>query len=65
MTDSHAVAPEEEPQSPAWLPALGLALFIVAGVGWSLCSGSGEHGAAPAASASPSASAAAAPPAPH
>jgi hypothetical protein len=55
MTDSHSPAQEEEPQSPGWLPALGLALFAAVAIAWSLCSGpaagaaggQGEPGAAP------------------
>jgi hypothetical protein len=44
MTDLHAAAADEqEPQSPAWLPALGLALFVAAGIAWSVCAGSGDH----------------------
>jgi hypothetical protein len=58
MTDSSHAAPEEEPQSPPWLPALGVALFIVVAVAWSVCTGSNEHGPAGAASASASAAAA-------
>jgi hypothetical protein len=27
-------AQEEEPQTPMWLPALGVALFLVAGIWW-------------------------------
>ena len=39
MTDSHSPAQEEEPRSPGWLPALGLALFAAVAIAWSLCSG--------------------------
>ena len=60
MSDPHAAVPEEEPQSPPWLPALGLALFVAAGIAWSLCSGPGDRPAA-AGSEAASASAAAAP----
>jgi len=31
MTDH---APLEEPKTPMWLPALGVALFLLAGVWW-------------------------------
>jgi hypothetical protein len=43
MTDphaAHAAREEEEPQSPPWLPALGLALFIAAAVVWNVCAAS-------------------------
>ncbi|MGH7436974.1 MAG: hypothetical protein ACRENE_14975 [Polyangiaceae bacterium] len=62
MTDAHA-APEEEPQSPSWLPALGIAFFVVAGVVWSLCTGDSATAAASGA-ASASAGAGAAAPSP-
>ena len=60
MTEAHA-APEEEPQSPSWLPALGIALFVVAGVVWSICTRDGGTAAA-AGVASASAAAAPSPP---
>ena len=37
MSDPHgtATAPgDDEPRSPAWLPGLGAALFILAGLAW-------------------------------
>lgn len=51
-----------EPESPLWLPVLGLALFAAVGVWWSL----GEDGETAAGPSSPSvtATAAAAPPRP-
>lgn len=61
MTDSHHAVPEEEPQSPPWLPALGIALFIVAGVVWSVCTGDpggAAKGAAASGEGAPAASAA-------
>jgi hypothetical protein len=39
MTDPHSDAPSaavDEPESPAWLPALGFALFVVGGVAWAV-----------------------------
>jgi hypothetical protein len=39
MTDPHSDAPPaavDEPESPAWLPALGFALFVVGGVAWAV-----------------------------
>jgi hypothetical protein len=54
MTDPHAATQEEEPQSPSWLPALGLAIFAALAIGWSLCSESPAPGAA-AGSGAPSA----------
>lgn len=45
MSESHGhAAHEEEPKSPSWLPALGLALFIAGGVAWSLCTGDSTTG---------------------
>jgi hypothetical protein len=32
MHDAHET--EEEPQTPMWLPALGIALFLIAGIWW-------------------------------
>jgi hypothetical protein len=53
MSESHGhAAQEEEPQSPSWLPALGLALFVAGGVAWSLCTGDSNAAASDAASAS-------------
>ncbi len=60
MTEAHA-AHEEEPQSPSWLPALGIAFFVVAGVVWSICTGDSATAAASGA-ASASAAAGASPP---
>jgi hypothetical protein len=31
-----AAATDEEPRTPAWLPALGAALFLAVGVAWAL-----------------------------
>jgi hypothetical protein len=49
MTDPHgtATAPgDDEPRSPAWLPGLGAALFILAGLVWA-ASGRAPPTAAP------------------
>jgi hypothetical protein len=32
--DSHAAPPQDEPKTPMWLPALGAALFLIAGIVW-------------------------------
>ena len=67
--------PPDDPSSPLWLPALGAALFLLAGIWW-LAFGNDEPKPAPvdqaasaapsaSASAAPSASAAAAQPSPH
>jgi len=45
----HGPPPPPEPKSPMWLPALGAALFLLAGMLWLLTSGQ-----APAASEPPS-----------
>ena len=34
MSASHATHVSDEPKSPLWLPALGLALFVVAAAWW-------------------------------
>jgi hypothetical protein len=54
--DDHAEAPPPEPESPAWLPLLGGALFLV-GLLFFLLTGESEPSAAaePAASAAPAA----------
>jgi hypothetical protein len=38
MSDPHAdpQSPVDEPETPAWLPALGFALFIGGGVAWAV-----------------------------
>ncbi len=54
MTDAHAPAQEEEPQSPPWLPALGLAFFAAVAIAWSLCSTPAAPGEQGAGSAAPS-----------
>lgn len=64
MSESHGHAThEEEPQSPPWLPALGIALFVAMGVAWSLCTGDSKTAASDAASAGAPGSAAPSPPA--
>ncbi len=54
MSSSHDSAPLPEPTTPLWLPALGGALFIAAGIAWAICPASASaptaSGAAPAAS---------------
>ena len=50
----------DEPRSPAWLPVLGVALFLAGGI-WFLARGGGDEKSGVAASASAAASAAAAP----
>lgn len=68
--DAHGQTPrEDEPKSPLWLPALGAALFLVAGIWWfafgtpepKATSPDDAASAAASASAAPSASASAAP----
>jgi hypothetical protein len=51
MSDPHAAPQEEEPQSPSWLPALGLAIFATLAIAWSLCSGGSPSPAAAGAEA--------------
>ena len=66
MTDTHAAAAaEEEPKSPPWLPALGIALFVAAGIAWSLCTSDGAPKATQPGVEGASASAPAAAPAPQ
>ena len=66
MSESHGnAAHEDEPQSPSWLPALGIALFIAGGVAWSLCTGDSTDSVAGAASASAAAAAPAPSPPAH
>ncbi|MEO8798033.1 MAG: hypothetical protein ABI551_09130 [Polyangiaceae bacterium] len=51
MADHHAELPEE-PKTPMWLPALGGALFLLAGIWWVTCPEPANTSApAPAASA--------------
>lgn len=64
MADSHDSTAQDEPKSPLWLPALGAALFLLAGIWWLAWNPSGDaeaKAAAEAASAAASASAAPAP----
>ncbi len=74
-TETPSTQPQDEPKSPLWLPALGAALFLLAGIWW-LAFGNDEPktspvddaaSAAASASAAPSASASAgaAQPSPH
>ncbi len=61
MSDPHAPTPaalDDEPKTPMWLPALGAALFVCAGLYWAVSPSS-----APAAPTEAAASASAAPPA--
>ncbi len=59
--DTHDV--QDEPQSPMWLPALGIVLFLIAGIWWATRP---MPQAPPPAPAAPSASSAApATPPPH
>jgi hypothetical protein len=53
MSAPHASVQEEEPRSPGWLPALGVALFAAAAVAWSLCSAPSTAPASPSGSAAP------------
>ncbi|MGH7293765.1 MAG: hypothetical protein ACRELB_02475, partial [Polyangiaceae bacterium] len=34
MSDPHAPPLDDEPRSPMWLPVLGAALFLAAGIWW-------------------------------
>lgn len=64
MSDPHAsaaAAVEDEPRTPGWLPALGAALFIAAGLWWAVTP---AKVAATGASAPTSPASAAPPPAP-
>jgi len=36
MSDLHAAPLEDEPRTPVWLPALGAALFVGAGLWWAI-----------------------------
>ena len=38
MTDSHSAptSPDDEPETPFWLPPLGFALFIIGGLAWAV-----------------------------
>ncbi|HEY1696372.1 MAG TPA: hypothetical protein VGG39_29610 [Polyangiaceae bacterium] len=36
MSDPHAPPVDDEPKSPLWLPALGAALFVGAGLWWAV-----------------------------
>ncbi|HEY1958794.1 MAG TPA: hypothetical protein VGH28_24435 [Polyangiaceae bacterium] len=58
--DPHDAAPNDEPQTPMWLPALGAVLFLAAGIYWVTRPEPAPPPPAPAA-ASASASAAPAP----
>jgi hypothetical protein len=52
MSDLHAAPVEDEPRTPMWLPALGAALFVAAGLGWVLTPSAAPIVAEPADSAS-------------
>jgi hypothetical protein len=54
--DSHEA--EAEPQTPMWLPALGIALFLIAGIWWATRNAAPQAAppSAPVASASAAAS---------
>src|ERR1700734_2382132 len=72
MSDLHAAPLEDEPQTPMWLPALGAALFVGAGLWWAVTPAavplvaepapSASAPVAPSATAGPAASAAPLPP---
>jgi hypothetical protein len=66
MTASHGSAPDDEPKSPMWLPALGAALFIGVALWWAVTPSAppivADVAASATASAAPVAVAAAAPP---
>ncbi len=53
--DTHDV--QDEPQTPMWLPALGIALFLIAGIYWITRPVPQAPPPAPAASTAPAASA--------
>jgi Spy/CpxP family protein refolding chaperone len=59
MTDSHGSAPDDEPKTPMWLPALGAALFVGVALWWAVTPSAPPIVADAAASAVASASAAA------
>jgi hypothetical protein len=62
MASSHDSPPQDEPKSPLWLPALGAALFLLAGIWWLAWNPEEpKPTAAEAASASAAAAASAAP----
>jgi hypothetical protein len=64
VSSAHAPV-SDEPKSPMWLPALGAALFLTAGLWWAVTPSAPDVVAdAPAASATTIASAAPAPPPP-
>jgi hypothetical protein len=66
MTDPPSDAPSaavDEPETPAWLPALGFALFMVGGVAWAVTPPAVS--ATPPPLSVPSVSAAPPPPAPQ
>jgi hypothetical protein len=52
MSDLHAAPVEDEPRTPMWLPALGAALFVGAGLWWVLTPSAAPIVAEAAASAS-------------
>jgi hypothetical protein len=54
--DAHEA--EAEPQTPMWLPALGIALFLLAGIWWATRPVPQAPPPAPAVSAAPAAPAA-------
>lgn len=59
-SSSHAPLTPPEPKSPAWLPALGAVLFLMAGLLWALWPSSTPAGAAaPAGGAAPAGAASA------
>lgn len=58
MSDPHVSAPDDEPKTPMWLPALGAALFLAVGLAWAVSPASPPPPPEAAASAAP------APPAP-
>lgn len=60
MSDPHASAStqvDDEPKTPMWLPGLGAALFVAAGLWWAVTPGAPPPALDTAASASASASA--------
>jgi hypothetical protein len=52
MSDLHAAPLEDEPRTPMWLPALGAALFVGAGLWWAVTPAAVPVVAEPAPSAS-------------
>jgi len=60
MTETAHDQPLPEPQTPLWLPALGVAVFAFAGIAWAVC----PEPAPPPAAAAPVATVVAPPPTP-